>query len=244
MQFPFFRLSGDCAILAVFGDAISPEINARVRAFDAAVKKAAIAGVVESVTAYCSVAVHYRPEIISFQDLRDRLSALSNQPEKIGASARVVIEIPVAYGGEYGPDIKFVAQNAGLSQDDVVRMHTEPEYLIYMMGFMPGFTYLGGLNPKLNTPRLKTPRLKIPAGSVGIAGSQTGAYPVDSPGGWQLIGRTPVKLYDPAREKPILLDAGEYVKFVAVSPDEFRRIAALSNSGKYEPTRREEAPDA
>ena len=118
-----------------------------------------------------------------------------------------------------------MAQNAGISEEEVVKIHTSTEYLIYMLGFTPGFTYLGGMSDKIATPRLKQPRVKIPAGSVGIAGKQTGVYPVDSPGGWQLIGRTPVKMYDPDREVPILPQAGQYIKFKAVSQAEYDKIA-------------------
>ena len=146
-----------------------------------------------------------------------------------------VLEVPVLYGGEeMGPDLKFVAENAKMSEEEVIKLHSEPEYLIYMLGFTPGFTYLGGLNDAIETPRLKTPRVKIPAGSVGIAGKQTGVYPIDSPGGWQLIGRTPLKMYDADREKPILPEAGQYIKFVPIDRAEFDRIAAEVEKGTYE----------
>ena len=133
----------------------------------------------------------------------------------------------------YRTDLAFVAQNAGISEEEVVKIHTSTEYLIYMLGFTPGFTYLGGMSDKIATPRLKQPRVKIPAGSVGIAGKQTGVYPVDSPGGWQLIGRTPVKMYDPDREVPILPQAGQYIKFKAVSQAEYDKIAEEVAKGTY-----------
>jgi hypothetical protein len=121
----------------------------------------------------------------------------------------------------------------GLSRDEVIKIHTASDYLIYMLGFTPGFTYLGGLNDKIETPRLKTPRVKIPAGSVGIAGKQTGVYPIDSPGGWQLIGRTPVRMYDPDRAEPILPQAGQYIKFYAIDKAEYDKIAAQDAAGTY-----------
>ncbi|MBQ2183710.1 MAG: 5-oxoprolinase subunit PxpB, partial [Lachnospiraceae bacterium] len=117
---------------------------------------------------------------------------------------------------EYGPDLDYVAEYHQMSKEEVIKLHTEAEYLIYMLGFTPGFSYMGGMDERIATPRLKTPRVLIPAGSVGIAGGQTGIYPIDSPGGWQLIGRTPVRMYDAERQTPILLDAGLHVRFVPI----------------------------
>ena len=137
------------------------------------------------------------------------------------------------YGGEEGPDIQFVAAHNGLSVKEVIELHTSGLYLIYMLGFTPGFTYLGGMSDKIATPRLTVPRVSIPAGSVGIADSQTGIYPLQSPGGWQLIGRTPVKMYDPDRTEPILPKAGQYIKFYAIDRAEYDRIAALEAANSY-----------
>ena len=128
-----------------------------------------------------------------------------------------------------GPDLEFVAQHAGKTPEEVVDIHTSADYLIYMLGFTPGFAYLGGMSGEIAAPRLETPRVKIPAGSVGIAGSQTGVYPIDSPGGWQLIGRTPVRMYDPEREPPILPQAGQYIRFYPIDRAEFDRISALGS---------------
>ncbi|HHY76979.1 MAG TPA: 5-oxoprolinase subunit PxpB, partial [Clostridiales bacterium] len=144
-----------------------------------------------------------------------------------------VVEIPTIYGGEYGPDIEFVAQHNNLTVDEVIEIHSSRNYLIYMLGFTPGFPYLGGMSEKIETPRLKTPRTKIPAGSVGIAGKQTGIYPIDSPGGWQLIGRTPVKLYDPLADPPVLLNAGDYVRFVPIDEKEYKSILKQVEENKY-----------
>ena len=143
------------------------------------------------------------------------------------------MEIPVLYGGEYGPDLNYVAEYNHLTPEEVVRIHTSAEYLIYMLGFTPGFSYMGGMDERIATPRLESPRVLIPAGSVGIAGKQTGIYPIDSPGGWQLIGRTPVKLYDAHRDNPILLDAGLHVKFIPVDKSEFQRIESRIEQGRY-----------
>jgi len=142
-----------------------------------------------------------------------------------------VTEVPTIYGNEYGPDLEFVAKHNGLTPEEVVQIHAGTAYLIYMLGFMPGFVYLGGMSPKIATPRLETPRIKIPGGSVGIAGSQTGIYPAESPGGWQLIGRTPLKLFDPYRQPPALLQAGNYVTFVSITPQEFARIKGEVEQG-------------
>lgn len=225
---------GDCALNVHFEEAIRPEINAQVCALAKALEANRPEGVIEWVSAYCTLTVYYRPEQISFAELSALLRAILPAGESSEAQERTVVELPTAYGGEYGPDLQFVAEHAGLNVGEVIRLHSAPSYLVYMMGFMPGFTYLGGLDERLHTPRLSAPRVRIPAGSVGIAGSQTDAYPVDSPGGWQLIGRTPLRLYDDRRENPILLRAGQYVKFVPISPAEFDRIAAAVRDGSYE----------
>lgn len=225
---------GDCALNMHFEEAIRPEVNARVCALAKALEANRPEGVIEWVSAYCTLTVYYHLEQISFDQLSALLREIMPDGRADAAQERTVVELPTAYGGEYGPDLQFVAEHAGLSIDEVIRLHSAPSYLIYMMGFMPGFTYLGGLDARLHTPRLSEPRVRIPAGSVGIAGSQTGAYPVDSPGGWQLIGRTPLRLYDARRDAPILLRAGQYVKFVPISPAEFDRIAAAVQGGSYE----------
>ena len=144
-----------------------------------------------------------------------------------------VIEIPVLYGGEMGPDIENVAEHNHKTVEEVIKIHTSEEYLIYMIGFIAGFPYLGGMSKEIATPRLKSPRVKIEGGSVGIAGEQTGIYPVASPGGWQLIGRTPLKLYDADREKPVLREAGQYIKFAAVTEEEYKKIEKEVEDGTY-----------
>lgn len=230
-----FLIAGDSSLCAEFGNEISKEINAQIRAFNILLKESGIAGIVETIPTYRSLLIQYDPGVISYKSLEGKLKKLLAKLDSVEIPPSEVLEVPVLYGGEeMGPDLKFVAENAKISEEEVIKLHSEPEYLIYMLGFTPGFTYLGGLNDAIETPRLKTPRVKIPAGSVGIAGKQTGVYPIDSPGGWQLIGRTPLKMYDADREKPILPEAGQYIKFVPIDRAEFDRIAAEVEKGTYE----------
>lgn len=230
-----FLIAGDSSLCAEFGNEISKEINAQIRAFNILLKESGIAGIVETIPTYRSLLIQYDPGVISYKSLEGKLKKLLAKLDSVEIPPSEVLEVPVLYGGEeMGPDLKFVAENAKMSEEEVIKLHSEPEYLIYMLGFTPGFTYLGGLNDAIETPRLKTPRVKIPAGSVGIAGKQTGVYPIDSPGGWQLIGRTPLKMYDADREKPILPEAGQYIKFVPIDRAEFDRIAAEVEKGTYE----------
>lgn len=234
MEQPRFLLTGDTSLSVEFGNEISEAINRRIRAFGLALEAAAIPGVTELVPTYRSMMIHYDPEVIGYEALKARLTAVLGGLDQVALPPSQVLEIPVLYGGEAGPDLAFVAEHAGLTPEEVIARHTRPEYLIYMLGFTPGFTYLGGLNEKIHTPRLTQPRVKIPGGSVGIAGSQTGVYPIDSPGGWQLIGRTPVKLYDPNRAEPILPRAGQYIKFRAVDQAEFDEISRQVEAGTYQ----------
>ncbi|MBR0312450.1 MAG: 5-oxoprolinase subunit PxpB [Oscillospiraceae bacterium] len=229
-----FLLTGDTSLSAEFGNEISETINAQIRAFTIALEKSDISGIVELVPTYRSCMIHYDPGAISYAALVKQLEGLIGGLDAIEIPPSDVLEVPVLYGGEeMGPDLAFVAEHAGLSEREVIDLHTSTEYLIYMLGFTPGFTYLGGMSARLETPRLKQPRVKIPAGSVGIAGKQTGVYPIDSPGGWQLIGRTPVKMYDPNRETPILPKAGQYIKFRAIERTEYDEIAAAAEKNEY-----------
>ncbi len=228
-----FLLTGDTSLTVEFGNEISTSINAQIRAFNIALANSNVPGIVETVPTYRSLTVHYDPSVILYAPLVKKLKGLLGQLDQIQIPPSEVLEIPVLYGGELGPDLDFVAQHNGKTPEEVVQIHTSTEYLIYMLGFTPGFTYLGGMSDAIAAPRLKTPRVKIPAGSVGIAGSQTGVYPIDSPGGWQLIGRTPVHMYDPARETPILPQAGQYIKFRAIDQGEYDQIAAQEAAGTY-----------
>ena len=226
-------LTGDTSLSVEFGNAINEAINHDIRAYKIALEKADIPGIVETVPTYRSLMVHYDPSVIRYGELRKKLETLLGEMDEIVIPPSPVLEIPVLYGGEMGPDLPFVAENAGMSEEEVITIHSGTEYLIYMLGFTPGFTYLGGMSEKIAAPRLKQPRVKIPAGSVGIAGTQTGVYPIDSPGGWQLIGRTPVKMYDPDREVPILPEAGQYIKFFPVTQEEYDAILREVEAGTY-----------
>ena len=228
-----FLLTGDTSVSVEFGNEISQSINTRIRALGVALERSPIPGIVETVPTYRSLMIHYDPEVIPFSPLAGRLRELLDQLDRIELPPSQVLEIPVLYGGDVGPDLEFVARHSGKTPEEVVRIHSSAAYLIYMLGFTPGFTYLGGMSQEIAAPRLKNPRVKIPAGSVGIAGSQTGVYPIDSPGGWQLIGRTPVRMYDPNRARPILPQAGQYIKFYPIDRAEFDRIAALEAAEGY-----------
>lgn len=228
-----FLLTGDTSVSVEFGDEISEEINHKIRAFSFALATSPIPGVVEIVPTYRSLMIHYDPGTVLYDDLVWQLKDLLSGLDQVRLPPSHVIEIPVMYGGVEGPDLEFVAAHCGLSSDEVVRIHTSADYLIYMLGFTPGFPYLGGMDERIAAPRLKQPRVKIPAGSVGIAGSQTGVYPIDSPGGWQLIGRTPLQLYEPGRTNPVLCRAGDYIRFRPIDRKEFDAIAMQEATGTY-----------
>lgn len=218
------RLAGDTGLIVEFGEGIDPVVNARVRSVAAVVKKTPPEGVIEIIPTYRSLLLIYDPLIT----LPEKLTAFIEQiedtvpDEDAGVFKRV--DIPVCYGGEFGPDMETVAKTAGLGVEEVIQRHSAPDYLIYMVGFTPGFPFLGGLDEKLFTPRLRTPRMVVPQGSVGIANNQTGIYPIDSPGGWQIIGRTPLTLFAPHRENPFLYQAGDRIRFIPISPEEYTAI--------------------
>ena len=214
---PRFLPAGDAAIVVELGDAISPAINRRVRSLSLALENGSVPGVFDFLPTYRSVLVYYDPLSASPDAVQAQIARLLQSPDSEAAANPRVALIPTLYGGDMGPDIGFVASHAGITEQEVVAIHSATDYLIYMMGFSPGFAYLGGLDERLTTPRLESPRTQIPAGAVGIAESQTGVYPVASPGGWQLIGRTPLKLFDPARNPPALLSAGDYVRFTPLA---------------------------
>ena len=225
---------GDRALLIQLGSAIDEKTHRQVRAVSARLASHRVPGLIEVVPAFASVALHYDPERVpndkpgtgrgSARSPYVRFAAaveaaLANLAEEPLPNPRT-LEIPVRYGGDEGPDLTVVAEAHGLTADEVVRLHTGGTYRVYMLGFAPGFAYLGGLPDVLATPRRDEPRTAVPAGSVGIGGSQTGIYPLVSPGGWQIIGRTSVSLFDPQRTPPALLAIGDIVRFRAVGPDE------------------------
>ena len=230
---PKLMPAGDLAVVVEYGDEISPNINAIVHRAVAAIERADIDGVVEVVPTYRSTLVYYDPFQVAFDDIAEALRGLSLDSGE-AEDVRRVVEIPTLYGGDYGPDLPFVASNAGMSEREVVQIHSGADYLVYAMGFSPGFPYLGGLDPRLNTPRLKSPRTSIPAGSVGIAETQTGVYPVASPGGWQLIGRTPLRLFDAESESPAVIQPGDRVRFVPIDDEAaFEEISSRVQDGSY-----------
>ena len=231
---PLILPAGDRALVVEIGDGIDPDVNRRVHGTVQAVEAADLPGVVDLVPTYRSLLVYYDPLVVSYQELE---SVIIEAGEGRGGSepeAPRVLHIPIRYGGVYGPDLEFVAEQAQLTAGEVVSIHSGTDYLVYMIGFSPGFPYLGGMDARLAAPRLATPRTEIPAGSVGIAEAQTGLYPVATPGGWRLIGRTPLKMFDATGDPPSLLKAGDYVRFVPmVSDDEYVEVAERVALGAY-----------
>jgi len=222
---------GDAAIVVQLGQTIDQEIHKRISAYMAYLAAHTFPGFSELVPAYTSITIYYDPWVVSekgqidpYQKVVEILQQrLAEVPANTKSTTSEIMEIPVCYGGEFGPDLEIVADHTKLPPEKVITLHASGNYKVYMIGFAPGFPYLGGLPTKLTAPRKQTPRTTIPAGSVGIAGRQTGIYPIETPGGWQLIGRTPLMLFDPEREKPSLLQAGDTVKFIPISEEEFAR---------------------
>ncbi len=223
---PRLTWSGESCLVAEFGDGIDRELNALVHRCRRSLSAENPDWLVESVPTYRSLAV-YVDEKADRGIVRDTLvRCLPERVEQNVEDTGELVEIPVCYGGEYGPDLGAVAEKAGITAGEVVSRHSGAEYYVYMLGFTPGFCYLGGMDQSLETPRLEEPRVRIPAGSVGIAGKQTGIYPIESPGGWRLIGRTPLDLFDPVRDPAVLVNAGMRLRFVPVSEEGYRALKA------------------
>ena len=229
---------GDRAISIDFGQVIDPTINRHIRQTIERIKELQLDGIIELVPTYCALLVEYDAMLYSYSEICNIIEPTLEEGMANTINELVtVVEVPTVYGGEFGPDLSFVASHNHLSEDEVISIHSGTDYLVYMLGFIPGFTYLGGMDPRIATPRLSSPRTLIPAGSVGIAGEQTGTYPSDSPGGWQIIGRTPVTMYDMSKAQAALLKAGDYVRYVSIDESKFHRIKALGTD--YIPVIRE-----
>jgi inhibitor of KinA len=213
--------AGDSVLVVELEERIDPLVNARTIALAEAVMRGQFRGVRDVVATYRSVAVHYDPLRVDYDGLVAAIERESHSTQTTPAEKASRVRIPVCYGGDLGPDLSEVARFAGMSEDDVVRTHTSGVYRVFMLGFVAGFAYLGIVDERIAMPRRETPRLKVPAGSVGVAGGQTGVYPAETPGGWRLLGRTPVKPFDPNRADPFLMKAGDAVEFYGISREEY-----------------------
>ncbi len=209
---------GDGAVSVIFGSTIDPITNRQVHALARRLHTQPPEGFLAAVPGYTTLLVQYYSLCLSSQALPDWIERENQAASQVELPSPRLVEIPVRYGGSAGPDLDQVAALHQMTTDEVIHRHAAPIYTVYLIGFLPGFAYLGGMDPLLATPRLSSPRQSIPAGSVGIAGAQTGIYPLASPGGWQLIGRTNLTLFDPARTPPTLLTPGDEVRFIHV-PD-------------------------
>ena len=226
------RSCGAGAVTVEFENRVAPEVNGRVMALARAITQKKISGITEVIPAFRALTIIFDPCRLSEEKLRRMIDRMADK-ESANTSGGRIFHIPVCYGGEFGCDLADVAEIHEITEDEVVRRHSSRDYLIYMLGFLPGFAYLGGLDETLVTPRLESPRTAVPAGAVGIGGEQTGVYPVESPGGWRLIGRTPLRPFDPARDPAILYSAGDMIRFIPISPDEYRRIECEVADGTY-----------
>lgn len=221
---------GDHAIIIELGKDINIATQQKVQVITEYLDEHPPMWMVEYIPAFTTVAVFYDPikvlrisgsEKLLYEQVRHHLEGILSGLKAGHSPKPRVVEIPVCYGGEYGPDLEQVAKVNGLTTEEVIHIHSSGDYLVYMIGFAPGFPYVGGMSGKIAAPRRESPRLKIPARTVGIAGKQTGIYPIETPGGWQLIGRTPLELFRPAAESPSLLRAGDKIQFRPISQKEY-----------------------
>ncbi|MGE7092737.1 5-oxoprolinase subunit PxpB [Lysinibacillus sp. NPDC048646] len=228
------RPLSDSALVIQVGEGINEATHKKVKHILNLLEEQPFKGFIEAVPAYNSVTVYYNPIDVYFSNLekgvnmpyenvKTKIFSLMNHSYIVETTKDRVVKIPVAYGGEMGPDLEFVASYNGLTPSEVIKIHSSAEYLVYMLGFAPGFPFMGGMDKQIATPRKETPSLTIAPGSVGIAGSQTGIYPLETPGGWQIIGRTPSRLFLPEQSPPTLLQPGDRIKFVPISLDEYTR---------------------
>lgn len=229
MDYSFSPL-GDQAIILEIGNEINEETHHRVRAVTALLEADPPQWMTEFIPAFTTVSIVYSPLQVSYEEAKLELAALLNKASEITLPPPRTIELPVCYGGDHGPDLEYVARHNGLSAEEVIAIHTGASYTVHMIGFAPGFPYLGGMSEKIAAPRKVSPRVTIQERSVGIAGNQTGVYPISTPGGWQLIGRTPTRLFLPDHEIPSLLSAGDTVVFRQITADEYQTLEEKENA--------------
>lgn len=215
---------GDRALVVDFGEYIDEAVNDAVNALAGKIRKHQFEGVEEMIPTFRSLLILFDPKRTSMRVLREGIEKLDLTSSAEEKKEKRILRIPCCYGGKYGEDLIDMEKVTGLSREEIVKIHSGTDYRVYMLGFLPGFAYLGGLDERIAAPRLKTPRLSIPAGSVAIGGNQTGVYPIASPGGWRIIGSTPIEFYNPNREEPILCRAGDYIRFVPIGEDEYDEI--------------------
>ena len=227
--------AGDRAVVVEFGSVIDEQINQQVHNLSHWLEEQNIFGLIETVPTFRSLMILFEPSILSADKLKEVLLGFQNAASAQTAQAKRILKVPCCYGARFGADLHDMEKYTGLDRDEIIRIYSGVDYKIYMLGFLPGFVYLGGLDPRIEMPRLSSPRVKINPGAVGIGGNQTGVYPLASPGGWRLIGGTPLDFYDPDREQPILCKAGEYIRFVPITIDEYYDIRQLIVKGQYEP---------
>jgi KipI family sensor histidine kinase inhibitor len=223
-----FRIlpAGDAALVVEWPARIDPETSGRAIALAAAAGRQFPEKIRDVVVGYCTATVYFDPRAIDHQELESALQRLAEADARISTGPDgALIDVPVCYGGEYGPDLADLARFANASEDDVIAMHSGTTYRVYMVGFVPGFPYMASVDPRIAAPRRSTPRTRVPAGSVAVAAGQTGIYPSETPGGWHLIGRTPVKPYDGSRPEPFLFHPGDRVRFHPIDIAEFERSA-------------------
>jgi inhibitor of KinA len=230
-----FLPAGDRAVCVELGDEISVEVNTRVRALEYILEKTALPGITETVPTYRSLLVYYDPALVGYRDLCAAIEAAEARATGAALPPARLVELPCCYDPELGPDLEAAAQRLGLGVDELVRLHAGAEYVVYFIGFTPGLPYMSGMPERIEIPRLETPRVKVPAGSVGIGGVQCCIYSVESPGGFWLLGRTPLRLYDPDSPEPILLKPGDRLRLRPIDRTEFDDIAARVEAGRWQP---------
>lgn len=225
---------GDCGIRISFGNEVSPTLNRKIINYKTRIETSAIKGIIEVVQGYSTLTVYYEPYANSYEKMCTLLDQIIAGQNQLKSNQPIIYHIPTCYEEPFNLDLTDVAEANCISEEEVVMLHSNKDYFIYMLGFLPGFPYLGGLDKRIATPRLKSPRLNVPSGSVGIAGEQTGVYPFRSPGGWRIIGRTPLRFFDVNRNEPFLLTAGNYVRFQPISYNEYTEIEHEVVNGTFQ----------